>query len=85
MPSYYGCCRKERTARDSVDEEENLIFVEADSTFESAHIPTDNYEAPPRICNSLVAKGDCLTIKGLSKEYGDFTAVDDINVRMYDG
>ena len=44
----------------------------------------ENYEAPPIISKRLEANGDYMYIKGLKKEFGDFVAVKNLNVKMYD-
>jgi ATP-binding cassette subfamily A (ABC1) protein 3 len=47
-------------------------------------IRPENYEAPPSICKRLEANGDYLFIRGLKKEFGNFKAVRNLNVKMYD-
>ena len=53
--------------------------------FEADYIPKNNYEAPSLLSQRLNANGRFLKIQGLRKEYGDFVAVDTVNVKMYDG
>ena len=55
-----------------------------DENFESQFIPANNYEAPPVIARRLEANGDFMKIEGLRKEFGEFIAVNSLNVKMYD-
>ena len=82
--SFWGCNRRERTRQVSQGEAEKLLNDEFE-TFESRSIQSNNYEAPPTVCKRLEANGDFLKIEGLTKEFGDFKAVDQLNVKMYDG
>jgi ABC-type sugar transport system ATPase subunit len=55
-----------------------------DEDFEAKGIPEANYEAPSVIAKRLEGNGDYMYIKGLKKSFGDFKAVNDLNVKMYD-
>ena len=52
--------------------------------FEAEAIKEENYESPSVIAKRLEANGDYMYIKGLEKRFGDFKAVDNLNVKMYD-
>ena len=52
--------------------------------FEADGIRAENYESPSVIAKRLEANGDYMYVKGLNKKYGDFKAVDNLNVKMYD-
>ena len=86
-PKFYGCCRRQRRERDGTDEDEALIGnnQEDEDNFETEGLRIENYEAPSVIAKRLEAKGDYMYIKGLKKEFGDFVAVKNLNVKMYDG
>ena len=84
-PQYYGCCRRERRARVAGDEAERLMETGGeDEDFEAQFMPENNYEPPPVIARRLEANGDYLKIEGLRREFGDFVAVNSLNVKMYD-
>jgi hypothetical protein len=57
---------------------------DGENNFEANGIRDENYEAPPIITKRLEANGDYLFIRGLKKTFGDFQAVRDLNIKMYD-
>lgn len=84
-PQFYGCCRKQRTDRIRGEAAEEIMRSAGDDeNFESQFIPANNYEAPPVIARRLEANGDFMKIEGLRKEFGEFIAVNSLNVKMYD-
>jgi ATP-binding cassette subfamily A (ABC1) protein 3 len=85
-PKFYGCNRNQRRQRVNSEEAEQLLTASqiAEENFELHGIKPENYEAPPMVSQRLEASGDYLYIKGLRKEFGDFVAVQNLNVKMYD-
>ena len=84
-PQFYGCCRRQRADRIRGEAAEELMRSAGDDeNFESQFIPANNYEAPPVIARRLEANGDFMKIEGLRKEFGEFIAVNSLNVKMYD-
>ena len=82
---YYGCGRKKRTQKVSSEEAEELMKNELEyDDFEAELIPENNYEPPPRIARRLEANGDFMKVQGLRKEFGNFIAVSNLNMKMYD-
>ena len=84
QPSFYGCCRRQRRQRLGLDEEQALINQQSDDAFERDQIGNNNYESPPDVCKRMEANGDFMKISGLTKEFGNFIAVNNLNVKMYD-
>lgn len=86
MPSTYACCRRDRRRRQVDDgDAEGQLLAAADNDFEAATLGPNNYEAPPLLTKRLEAQGDYLKVQGLTKEFGNFIAVNNLNVKMFDG